>query len=58
MKFALEEYRIFPIVAWGLVIAFVLFTYTLTTKLLEATDPLQENRDETVVKLEHGVYAE
>lgn len=55
MKFTLEGHKFFPYIAWGLVIGFVLFTYTLTIRLTEATHSLEERRDNTVSAIEHGV---
>lgn len=33
MQHTLESYKVFPYVAWALVIGFALFTYTLTRQL-------------------------
>ncbi|MFW6210391.1 MAG: hypothetical protein ACOC4E_02800 [Patescibacteria group bacterium] len=39
----LEQYRIFPFIAWGLVIFFALFVYHITTELRGITDQLVEH---------------
>lgn len=39
----LEQYRIFPFIAWGLVIFFALFIYHITTELRGITDQLAEH---------------
>ncbi len=41
-KRALEQYRIFPFIAWGLVIGFSLFVYSLTTELTATQAELAE----------------
>ncbi|MEY3784015.1 MAG: hypothetical protein RLZZ230_337 [Candidatus Parcubacteria bacterium] len=38
---ALESYRIFPFIAWGLVIGFTLFVYNVALKLQAVTHDLQ-----------------
>jgi hypothetical protein len=40
-KRALEQYRVFPFIAWGLVIGFAFFVYTLTTELKETVATLE-----------------
>ena len=40
-KRALEAYKIFPYVAWGLILGFTLFVYNIVTELEQATDQLQ-----------------
>ena len=37
---ALEKYKIFPFIAWGLVIGFTYFVYTITVDLQEAVSDL------------------
>ena len=43
MKFVLEQHRFFPYVAWTLVIGFVIFTYTLTIELTQATSSFKDS---------------
>lgn len=38
---ALEAYKIFPYVAWGLVIIFAIFVYNITSDLKQVTRDLQ-----------------
>ena len=38
---ALESYKIFPFVAWGLVIGFSIFVYNITMKLQAVTEDLK-----------------
>lgn len=38
---ALEAYKIFPYVAWGLTILFAVFVYNITMELKAVTDDLQ-----------------
>lgn len=40
-KRSLEQYRIFPYIAWTLVATFAFFVYTLTTELSTATAELE-----------------
>lgn len=40
-KRALEQYRIFPYIAWTLVGGFAFFVYTLTTELTRVTTELE-----------------
>lgn len=54
MKFALEKYKFFPVIAWGLIIGFVLFTYSLTMHLAESNDSLSERTQKTVTALEES----
>ncbi len=42
-KHSLEQYRLFPYIAWTIVIAFALFVYTLTLTLQEAKTELASN---------------
>ena len=44
-KRSLESYRIFPYVAWGLIIGFSFFVYNLVTDLQTATSQLQKQTD-------------
>jgi len=39
-KRALEKYRIFPFIAWGLIFGFAFFVYNLTINLEAATSEL------------------
>ena len=39
----LEEHRLFPFIAWAVIIGFALFTYTLTASLKNVTDIYTEN---------------
>ena len=45
-KFALEKYRLFPLVAWGTVIAFSFFVFQLTQSLNKTTSDLRNSRNE------------
>ena len=40
-KRSLEGYKIFPFIAWGLVIGFALFVYNLNTEIQKATEQLR-----------------
>lgn len=40
MKHALEEQKLFPVIAWATVIGFAVFTYTLADKLRTDADEL------------------
>lgn len=40
-KRSLEQYRIFPYIAWALVGGFAIFVYTLTVQLSSATTTLE-----------------
>lgn len=40
-KFRLEDYKIFPFIAWSVIILFVLFVYLLTVQLKKDLDELQ-----------------
>ncbi|MCA9357335.1 hypothetical protein H6784_02685 [Candidatus Nomurabacteria bacterium] len=42
---ALENYRVFPFIAWGLVIIFALFVYNIARELKEVTTSLQTQAD-------------
>jgi hypothetical protein len=44
-KFALEKYRAFPYIAWGIVFGFSLFVFHLTQTLAEATQDLRDSRN-------------
>lgn len=39
----LEQYRVFPFIAWGLVIFFAFFVYNITLELRDITDQLSEH---------------
>jgi hypothetical protein len=41
-KRSLEGYKIFPYVAWGLMLGFTVFVYNLVTDLQDATAQLQK----------------
>ncbi len=51
-KRKLEHYRIFPIVAWVLVIGFAYFVFTLTIQLSQTANSYQEQK----TKLEDAVH--
>ena len=51
MNFVLEKHKFFPYIAWTLVIGFVVFTYTLTIELTEATEQLSSQQQQTVAAL-------
>ncbi len=40
MKHAIETHRAFPVVAWGILIAFAVFTFYLTTELQSSSEQL------------------
>lgn len=44
-KFALEKYRIFPYVAWGIVVGFSVFVFYLAQTLAQATNELRDTRN-------------
>jgi hypothetical protein len=44
-KRSLEAYRVFPYIAWGLVIGFSIFVYTIVSNLQTATSQLQHQTD-------------
>jgi nitrate reductase NapE component len=52
----LESFRLFPILAWGFVIAFTFFVYTMTMNLKSATSELksQTNLLEAATKAPSG----
>lgn len=52
MKNALEGSKIFPLVAWVLIISFALLTYTLTVSLQKNFQGLDESTTTTVDALE------
>jgi len=54
MKHTLEGHKFFPYIAWTLVIGFVLFTYTLTIRLTEATNSLETKTQATVTAVQEG----
>lgn len=45
-KRSLEQYRIFPYIAWTLVGGFAFFVYTLTTELSTATATLEASTNQ------------
>ena len=52
MEFTLESYRVFPFVAWVLVIGFALFTYMLTVRLQENLRNVDTSLEEIEMRLE------
>jgi hypothetical protein len=54
MKYVLEQHRFFPYVAWTLVIGFVIFTYTLTIQLTQATSSLKDTNTQNLQTLERS----
>ena len=48
---ALESYKIFPFIAWGLTIGFTLFVYNLASELKEITLDLQEQTQSLEAKI-------
>lgn len=48
-KFALEKYRFFPYVAWGTIIIFSLFVYTVTKNVSAQIQNIQESKGSTAV---------
>jgi hypothetical protein len=47
---SLESYKIFPFVAWGLVLSLALFVYNLSTDLKEKVDNLEAYTHATETK--------
>ena len=52
MNNTLERHKFFPYIAWSLVIGFVVFTYSLTIQLTQATNSLGDATDLKVSTLE------
>lgn len=52
---ALESYKIFPYVAWGLVIIFAVFVYNITNDLKQVTKDLQEQANYIQQKIDTPV---
>ena len=48
MKNTLEGNKLFPVIAWALVISFAFFTYTLAASLQKNLGGLDENTTTTV----------
>jgi len=52
MKYTLESYRVFPFVAWALVIGFAFFTYMLTVRLQENLGDVDTSLEDIEMRLE------
>jgi len=52
MNHTLESYKIFPYIAWALVISFALFTYTLTVRLQENLNNVDSSLSDIEMRLE------
>jgi hypothetical protein len=52
MNHTLESYRIFPFVAWALVIGFAVFTYMLTTQLQTNLGDVDTSLEDIEMRLE------
>lgn len=52
MNHTLESYRIFPFVAWALVIGFAVFTYMLTVRLQENLGNVDTSLNDIEMRLE------
>lgn len=59
MKFkherALETFKIFPYVAWGLTLVFAVFVYNITRELQAVTHDLQRQTQELKIQVETPV---
>ncbi|MDC1205460.1 hypothetical protein N8083_01270 [Candidatus Pacebacteria bacterium] len=54
MKYTLEGHKLFPYIAWTVVLGFVVFTYTLTIRLSDATSSLEAKTEATVSAVRNG----
>jgi len=52
MKYTLESYRVFPYVAWVLVIGFAIFTYMLTVRLQESLGNVDNSLEGLELRIE------
>ncbi len=52
MNHSLETYKVFPFVAWGLVIGFAIFTYFLTVRVSEEIASIDTNVSDLEARLE------
>ncbi len=52
MKYTLESYRVFPYIAWALVIGFAFFTYMLTIRLQENLGNVDTSLEEIEMRLD------
>lgn len=52
MNHTLESYKIFPYVAWTLVIGFAIFTYMLTVRLQENLGDVDTNISELEMRVQ------
>lgn len=48
VKYTLEKHRVFPIVAWTLIIGFVFFTYNLTLNLSDTAGVLEAKTQQNI----------
>ena len=48
---ALENFRVFPYIAWGLVFSFAFFVYTITVDLKEVAADLKSQSDRLEAKI-------
>ncbi len=52
MNHTLESYRIFPYIAWALVIGFAVFTYILTVRLQENLNNVDSSLSDIELRLQ------
>ncbi len=52
MNHTLESYRIFPVVAWLLVIGFAVFTYMLTVRVNNEISGIDTSVDDLEMRIE------
>ncbi len=52
MNHTLESYRIFPFIAWTLVIGFAVFTYMLTVRLQENLSNVDSSLSDIELRLQ------
>jgi hypothetical protein len=48
MNSTIDKHKFFPVIAWGLVLGFVFFTYSLTLTLTEADSTATVSQDTSV----------
>jgi hypothetical protein len=52
MNHTLESYKVFPFIAWGLVIAFAFFTYMLTMRVNEEISGIDTSVESLEARIE------